>query len=240
MINGEQKNSYVVRKKVIQSPLVSTLSLTSVDGKSHLYHSGQFITVYFPELGVPEGKAYSMSGAPHEGGLIITVKAMGEFSRRLCAMNVGDIVTASLPYGYFYSESDETTLVMIAADIGVTPFRSIIMDSLVNNPQRKIILFYSSRIYEGLVFKKEFDQLKKEHANFEVFYFVTREKTDDPDITNVRMDVRNVLGTDAHNNIEAREFMICGSISFVGDIWKKLRAEGVPEEAIYTEAFFSH
>lgn len=239
-IKTETKNTYVVKEKIVESATVSTLKLTLLDDKIPAYHSGQFINIYFPELNTPEGKAYSMSGAPHENALIITIKAMGEFSRRLCALQVGDTVTASLPYGYFYSESEENTLVMIAGGIGVTPFRSMIKDSLVRNPSRKLALFYSSRTYDDLVFKDELDHLQKGHKNLKVFYFVTREKKHDPSVIYNRIDIKDILGDSLRKNIAGREFLICGSIPFVSDIWKGLRATGVPEEVIYTEAFFSH
>ncbi len=240
MIKTETRNTYVVKEKIAESATVSTLKLALPDEKIPVYHSGQFITIYFPELHTPEGKAYSMSGAPHGDALVITVKAMGEFSRRLCALAVGDTVTASLPYGYFYSESEESTLVMIAGGIGVTPFRSMIEDSLAHNPARKLVLFYSSRTYDDLVFKKEFTDLQMKYENFKVLYFVTREKSPDPEIIHARMNMDDILGSGPHKNIRGREFMICGSIPFVSDIWKGLRARGVPEETIYTEAFFSH
>ncbi|MES2215760.1 MAG: FAD-binding oxidoreductase [Patescibacteria group bacterium] len=240
MIKTEITKTYVVIEKIVESANVSTLKLRLSDGSVPTYHAGQFINVYFPELSVPEGKAYSMSSAPHEKVLVITVKAVGEFSRRLCALQTGDTVTASLPYGYFYSELEDTSLVFIAADIGVTPFRSIILDSLSRNPSRKLILFYTSRTHGGLTFREEFENLRKKHSNFDVFYFVTREKSPDPAIVQTRVTIGNIVGSGPQKNIAGREFMLCGSISFVGDIWKGLRAAGVPEEAIYTEAFFSH
>jgi ferredoxin-NADP reductase len=36
-----------------------------------------------------------------------------------------------------------------------------------------------------------------------------------------------------------QEFFICGSISFVRDMWKGLKLAGIPEENLYTEAFFA-
>lgn len=239
-IKTETKNTYIVKEKIAESATVSTLRLALLDGKIPAYHPGQFITVYFPESGTPEGKAYSMSSAPHEGALSITVKAMGDFSDRLCALRPGDEVTASLPYGYFYSESPESELVMIAGGIGVTPFRSMIKDSLGHKPSRKLGLFHSSRTYDDLVFKKELDEIQGKHENFKAFYYVTREKCPDPSVIHSRMSISDILGAGSNKRISAREFLVCGSIPFVGDIWKGLRAAGVPEEMIYTEAFFSH
>ena len=238
-IKTEVKKTYVVKEKIVESATISTLKLT-LPGGIPIYHPGQFINIYFPELHTPEGKAYSISGAPQEDTLSITIKAMGEFSSRLCSLCVGDTLSASLPYGYFYSESEESDLIMIAGGIGVTPFRSMIKDSIGRNSPRKLALFHSSRTYVDLVFKKEFDHIQREYKSFNGFYFVTREKNSDSSVIYNRMNIGDILGNGPHKHIAGREFLVCGSISFVSEMWKGLRAEGVPEELIYTEAFFSH
>lgn len=239
-IKIETRKTYVVKEKIIESATVSTLKLCLSHGNVPAYQAGQFINIYFPELATPEGKAYSMSSAPHEDTLSITVRAMGEFSNRLCALCVGDTLEASLPYGYFYSESKESNLIMIAGGIGVTPFRSMIRNFMKHDTSRKLALFYSARTHDDLLFKKEFDCIQKDHPNFKGFYFVTREKRFDSSVIYTRMNIGDILGSSRRKRILGREFLICGSISFVRDVWKDLRAAGVPEECIYTEAFFSH
>ncbi len=240
MITTEIKKVYRIDKKVTESPTVSTLYLTLPNEKLPLFYAGQYINIYFPELHTPEGKAYSVSDAPHTDRLVITVKAIGEFSKKLCALHEGDVVTGSLPYGYFYSESKNSTLVMIAGGIGVTPFRSMIIDSLASNPLRKLILFYTARSDQDLIFKQEFDRLQREHTQFKAFYFVTREKSIDPTVFERRITIADILSNKPKPNITDREFLMCGSIPFVRDMWKGLRDMGVSEDVLYTEAFFSH
>ncbi len=60
----EKRQQYIVRKKIAEAPDVSTLELTLVGGGVPSFVPGQYITVYFPETGVAEGKAYSISSAP--------------------------------------------------------------------------------------------------------------------------------------------------------------------------------
>ncbi len=234
----EIKKKYIVRDKIVEALGVSTLQFDC--DNEVLYCPGQFINVYFPELGTPEGKAYSISSAPYEGTMNITVRAIGEFSNKLCSMKKGDTVTASLPYGYFYSESEDRPLVLAAAGIGITPFRSMVYDILNKNPNREIILFFSNRTEEDIVFKNEFDELCKKYTNFKVYYFITREEAlkENGNTRKGRLNAGTILGFT--NRLEDAEFLICGSISFVSDLWKGLKKAGVGEEAIYTEAFFSH
>ncbi len=231
---GEPKERYRVREKIAEAPAVFTLKLSREDGTTPSYLPGQFITIYFPELGTPEGKAYSISSAPFEPTLAITVKKMGEFSNRLCALQTGDALVASRPCGYFFSESRESSLVLIAAGIGIAPFRGIILDALQHNPKREIFLFYSNRTVSDIIFANLLTSLPA----VTVIHFITREMSVPQEMRCGRMSAASLLETigEAPNP----EFLICGSISFVRDLWRELQKAGVAEECIYTEAFFSH
>ncbi len=233
----EPRENYLVKEKSPEVPGVFTLKLSRDDGSVPFYIPGQCITVYFPESGTPEGKAYSISSAPWEDTMNITVRAMGEFSNRLCAMNLGDRITGSAPLGYFYSELKESPLVMLAGGTGIMPFRGMIMDAAKNNPSRKMALFYSSRTTADVIFGKVFDGVWSEHENFKMQYFVTRERNLPPPIIPGRMNASAILS--GVPGASESEFLLCGSIPFVRDMWRGLRDKGVPEEAIYTEAFFS-
>ncbi len=239
-LNKEVQHTYVVTGKTCESDRVFTLSLTLSDGSIPLYQSGQFITVYFPELYTPEGKAYSISSAPTEKGMTITVKIMGEFSSRLSLLMPGNTLVGSLPYGYFFTESKDNSLVMIAGGIGITPFRSMIIDTLMNNPDRYLTLFYSSKTVEDLTFKKEFEKLQEKYPTFSNYCFVTRERGTNQAYMYHRMRVVDILEHSIRGNVLGQEFLICGSVQFVGDMWRGLRAAGIPEDLMYTEAFFSH
>ena len=251
------KYKYIVVGKRVETPSVTTLELVCSDAPSsacsdsahsslgHVprYVAGQYITVYFPETGTPEGKAYSISSAPSGKTLDISVKAIGEFSNRLSKMKLGDTFLASLPYGYFYSESDKGELFMIAGGIGVAPFRGMILENLIRNPSRKLVLLCSAKVLQDFSFKKELDELSAEHKKLEIRYFLTRE-TSRGDCTALqigRIDRNKLESLDLFEKRAASaEFLICGSIPFTRDIWKALRGLGVSEELIYTEAFFSH
>lgn len=231
----DDKKKYTVTKTIPEAPGVVSLEL-SCEGGTSLYIAGQFITVYLPELGTSEGKTYSISSA-HEEPLRITVEERGPFSRHLCALKPGDTFLATEPGGYFYSESGTSTLVMLAAGIGIAPFRSVILESLQKNPARRIVLLYSSRTMENIVFREELGKLAAKHKTFEVRHFITREDAVPEGATKGRMSAETIL--QAVGDASAQEFFICGSISFVRDVWKGLKLAGIPEELLYTEAFFA-
>lgn len=228
---------YSVIDTVEEAPGVATLRLLSENGNPS-FTAGQFITVYFPELNVPEGKAYSISSSPSETSLAITVKAMGLFSNRLCAMRAGDSFLGSDPYGFFYSEEPETHLVMLAIGIGVTPFRSLIMHSLAVHPQRSILLCYGNRTLDDVIFKNELEALQEKYPNVLVKHFISRDAEIQKGVEKGRMTAERILPL--VKEPKDAEFMLCGSISFVRDMWRGLRDAGIAEERIYTEAFFTN
>jgi ferredoxin-NADP reductase len=232
-MSEEPKRTYTVVSVHDETPRVRTLEIVPSAPVSR--RAGQFINVFFPEPSVPEGKAYSISSAPHEEKLAITVKAMGTFSNRLSSMRSGDSFLGSEPYGFFYSEETSTPLVMLAVGIGITPFRSLILEHLRDAPQRDILLCYGNRTKADIIFYDEWRRTQERHPSFRVAYFLSRE--DDAECEKGRMDAPRVL---AFSRLESTEFMLCGSIAFVRDLWRGLRAGGVPEDRIYTEAFFTN
>ncbi|MFA6158802.1 MAG: FAD-binding oxidoreductase [Candidatus Paceibacterota bacterium] len=234
----ETRLRYRVVRVTKETEDVSTLDLEIPEGELPAYTPGQYLTVYFPESGTPEGKAYTISSAPSEKRFSLSVKAMGEFSHRLVSMRPGDTVTASLPYGYFYSESQDAPLVMIAGGIGVSPFRSMIVDIMGKNPARRLLLLYSGRTLSSMAFKGTFDELSRRNPTFQVRFFVTREEPVTPDVSVGRINGRRIL--EVAGDTAQAEFLICGSIPFARDLWRELKSLGVPEENMYTEAFFSH
>lgn len=228
---------YLVRKAVSEAPGVTTLHLTLADGSVPTYVPGTYITVYAPHLGTPEGKAYSVSSSPDEGTLDITVKDIGKFSHYLCTRKAGDEVAGSLPYGYFYSESKTSPLVLVAAGIGISPFRGMIRGALREHPKRDIFLLCSNRTVEDIIFKKELDDLQAAHATMHIAHYITRGEAPGAMVRS-RIVARYIL--EMIGAVKNPEFFLCGSIGFVRDQWRDLKNSGVPEDAIYTEAFFSH
>lgn len=233
----EDKRIYSVTRKKAEAAGITTLYLIPVEGDSRPFISGQFLTVYFPELGIPEGKAYSISSAPHEEEISITIKDIGVFSHRLCTLEEGDTLTASGPYGFFYSEEIDSTLILLAAGIGIAPLRSMICDALRKNPLRKIDLHYSVSKLSDAVFLDTFSFLQKEHPNFTYAIHVTKEAVAEPCCCKGRISVKQLVSP--YKEDASAEYLMCGSIAFVRDMWRGLRAEGVPEDRLSTEAFFA-
>lgn len=234
---NKTNRQYLVTAVTKESADTKTIWLTNQDGTVPTYTAGQFINVFFPDSGTPEGKAYSISSAPGAKNFSLTVKEIGDFSGRLCSLQVGDLVTGSDPYGFFYPETTDLPLVMIAGGIGITPFYSIINNLKTTNTVRPVTLLHSVKTSDDRIFFEQLKELKKSLPKLEIKYFITQEKI----VSTENKLARRLQAEDlrALTKIET-EFLICGSISFTRDVWRLLKELGVAEDFIYTEAFFSH
>jgi ferredoxin-NADP reductase len=232
---NSERITYQVCETNIETESVKTLKLVMNNGLVPSYVPGQFITVFHPDSEVVEGKAYSISSAPHESTLNITVKSIGEFSSMLVSKMPGDTINATLPYGYFYSESKSTSLVMIAGGIGIVPFRSMIVQSVKKTPLRTMHLLYSARSLDDLIFKNEFD-LQMAQGKLSTEFFVTRERVNNDKYQARRIRAQDVM--DCSKYLEDPEFFLCGSIDFVKSLWKDMIHNGIAEDQIYTEGFY--
>jgi ferredoxin-NADP reductase len=233
---GNETVTYKVCEMIDEAPSVKTIKLVISNGALPNYEPGQFITVYFPDAHTDEGKGYSISSAPSEPTLNITVKAIGEFSRRLCNLQPGDTLTGSKPYGFFFSESADSPLVMIAAGIGIAPFRSMITGALSTNVQRPIHLFYSNQTTDNMVFAQELNGLSHVHNQFVVHHFITRQQDLPEGVMAHRITAQDIISQ--IESLSIAEFLVCGSIAFVRDMWRGLIAAGVDETMVYTESFY--
>ena len=227
--------NYKVVKIINETPDTKTIHL--VDGKSNQYNfsPGQYITVQFPNLGVPEGKAYSISSLPSDPFLSITVKAIGAYSKRLCSLNIDDTVIVSDAYGYLFEDTGRP-LVCIAAGVGISPVWSVIRSVLCDDGNRNIDLYYSNKTIEDIVFRDAISEIQNNCPNFNVNHYITRQETPIGGVyNNGRFDSKIIAKETIDNNANV---LICGSQEFVTDIYRQLVEAGVLDEQISTEVFF--
>ncbi len=220
-----------------ETELVSTLVLEPV-GERPKFIAGQYLTVLLPGMEPAEGKSYSISSAPHEDLLTLTVKRMGSFSEALLALSAGESLTTSTPYGFFYPEEDDLgELVFLAGGIGITPIWSILKDLENNKDSRPRYLFYSNQTEREVVFKKEITELSQRgDGSLLCSQFITREQPSSDECVGRRM-----CGEDVLRDLIMREtatFFVCGSSQFTRGMWQELKNGGVRPEQIYTEGFF--
>jgi NADH oxidoreductase Hcr len=229
---------YILKEKINEATDVVTFRFSPTEGTIPAFIPGQFVNVYFiDDRHSGQGKAYSISSTPQDPFLDITVKKIGRFSGALHDLIVGEAVSMSEPQGYFYPTDNMHDIVYLAGGIGVTPFYSIIKNDLLQNSARKSVLFYSNRTQSDVAFAKELSELENKTDTLKVIHVLTRQQS--PTSEHIESSRINVAMIKKHlGALENRYYFICGSISFVRDLWKELKANGVAEENIKVESFY--
>ncbi|RBY74720.1 ferric reductase [Blastococcus sp. TF02-09] len=104
---------------------------------------------------------FSLSAAPTDTALRLTVKELGDGSRDLQALPVGTWVVAEGPYGAVTpARRTRRDVVLIAGGVGITPMRAL-FESIPIAPDGDLLLVYRARNEDELVFRAELDAIAR-------------------------------------------------------------------------------
>lgn len=115
-----------------------------------VWQAGQHGVFVLPKSVVPtqrRWRPFSIASAPAEKVIQISTRisdSPSQFKAALKALKVGQDITMLGPVGEFYIHRPHTKVVAIAGGIGITPFRSMILDAVAHQPNVMIDLIYAS------------------------------------------------------------------------------------------------
>ena len=146
--------------------------------------AGEFTLPTPPETDA-EGntRAFSLASAPYEEDLMVTTRMRDTaFKRSLQKIPLGTEFLLDAPWGELVLDPDDTIpSVLLTGGIGITPFRSIILQATRDNLARKLTLFYSNRHPEDAAFLDELVQAARTNPNFTFIATMTEmEKSSQP------------------------------------------------------------
>ena len=191
--------------------------------------AGQFLFVRFPgEKSLDESHPFTISSAPQEEVLRVTVKASGDFTRRLfdrLQPNMEAVVEGA--YGMFDYRTGGQKQIWIAGGIGLTPFLSFIRD-MDSNLGHDVDFYYTVRHPEEALFVDEIRAAAERNPRLEphIRYSATEGSLRVEDI------VRNTVG-----DIRNYHIYLCGPLPMIQAFERKFSDLGVPAENIHYEEF---
>ncbi len=138
--------------------------------KSLEWVAGQSQAYVLPQAGETENENqhwFTISSAPVEGTINISTRiSASQFKQALNSLKPGDeIRTHSLGGKFVWEEDDESPVTLIAAGIGITPFRSILLQRSAIGKSLNATLLYFNRT-AGIPFQKELENLGQKHPEF--------------------------------------------------------------------------
>jgi ferredoxin-NADP reductase len=136
------------------------------------FKAGQYLdmTLIDPPETDAEGntRSFSIASGPHEDTLMIATRLRDTaFKRVLKTMSIGGAVTIEGPSGDLTLPDDSARpIVFLAGGIGITPFRSMLVEAAHEKLPQRLFLFYSNRRPEDAPFLAELRALAKENQRF--------------------------------------------------------------------------
>lgn len=222
---------------------------------NYQFEAGQYVTLKWKVNDQIQLKDFSMTSAPYEGKITLGIKNSFKesFANALfTTLNIGDEIEVSEPRGRFniISKPHEfRTIVGFAGGIGITPILSHFKDILHNEPRTRLFLFYGNKTKNDIAFKKELDELVKDHPErLEVHYFYSQEKVGNGlfegrlNEKKVALIINQLLmldDTDEESTIwdAVDEVLICGKGEMIKSIANACYQHGIPKRNIHFELF---
>ena len=157
----------------------------------------------------------------------------GRFSPHLFSLTPGQEVTCQGPYGAFIFRRPLSDSILVATGTGIAPFRSMLLDRLPHEPERRFTLILGTRYEHGLLYRADWENLARQYPNFEFQPTLTRPGQDWTGATGrVQSHVLEALGDRRDMDI-----YICGLKEMVNDVRGLLKEKGVDRKRIIYERY---
>ncbi len=193
------------------------------------YKSGQFIFVrFYNEKLSKEAHPFSIASKSGSKNIRIIVKALGDFTKDLEELKVGDKVSIEGPYGRFnFKNQENKNQVWIAAGIGITPFLGMV-EELESSPNFKIELYHTAKDQSELIGYDFLSLLSSKLKSFRYIPWNSKEK-------GRRIDTKDI--SQVSGNLKEKDFFLCGPENFKEDMIEQLTNIGIKKSHIHEEAF---
>jgi predicted ferric reductase len=212
----------------VETPGVVSLRLSGRHLNRMHARSGQFFLFRFLAAGRWwESHPFSLSAAPSDNVLRITVKHAGDFTSGMGEIPVGTRVIAEGPFGVFTEASRHgARVLMIAGGIGITPIRAMLEDM-----SGDLVLIYRVVRDEDVIFREELRHLAGSR-NVRV-HIVAGNHTDPGAESLLSADHLKELVPD----IASRDVYICGPPVMSDLVERNVLQAGVRRKFIHAERF---
>ncbi|MCY7404888.1 MAG: ferredoxin reductase family protein [Cryobacterium sp.] len=230
------RHRIVVDRVDAVAPGVVSITLTGRQLDKLRATSGQFFVWRFWAHGLWwQAHPFSLSSAPSERGLRITVRGLGDASQQLPQLTRGTRVSFEGPYGLFTQNARTSPrVVLIAAGIGVAPIRSL-LETVSFAPGHATVLLRSHSLGDTYLVDEVTDLCRMRGAELRIFAGKrpTGVSTWLPaDAARAGITLRKIVP-----ELQQADIYICGPRPWTDAVVRDARAGGVPKKQIHYERF---
>jgi predicted ferric reductase len=196
-------------------------------GRGVEFVPGQFAMVYLEAKDGWHRHPFTISSAPHEDVLRVTVKALGDYTSRLQELiEPGMPAVIGGPHGRFSHWKGTDRQVWIAGGVGIAPFLSWLRALNGHHLAHRVDFFYTA---DGdAPFAEEIRAIAERHASLHAHLIDTRVEG--------RLTTERVLEA-ADGDRGGLSVFMCGPSGMVRTFETQLRQAGVPSRQIHREYF---
>lgn len=190
---------------------------------------GQFFSWRFLQRGhLLVAHPYSLSAAPQQGYMRITVKDLGDHSSDVINLKPGTRVFFEGPYGTFVAgKASRGHVVLIGGGVGITPLRAL-LDEV--DYTKEVDLLYRVHSEKDLIFRKELDSVA-EHRGARIHYLVGSRKEHPMTAAYISKFVPAFADSEVY---------VCGPKPLVERVFQSAKDAGIPKDKVHTEEFEFH
>lgn len=207
------------------------------------FKPGQFVdlTLIDPPETDAEGntRGFSIASAPDEDFLMVTTRLRDNaFKRTLRAVPLGTKVRVEGPFGNLVLHNNTSKpAVMLAGGIGITPFRSIVVNAAKHKLPHRIFLFYSNRRPEDAPFLDELEALQRENSSFKLIATMSQMGKSQKTWNGETGHISEEMLTKYLKGVDNAIYYIAGPAAMVGGLHRVLNSHGVDDDDIRIEEF---
>jgi nitric oxide dioxygenase len=226
-----------------QSENVISIRMVPQDGApAPAFQAGQYLscTVDLGD-GRSQIRQYSLSDAPRDGSLRISVKRedgaspapAGEVSHWLHAnVQPGSVLQVSPPCGDFAPDTEsDAPLVLLSAGVGITPMIAALNRIAQHKPQRRVVFAHAARNGAHHAHQADLAAARAAMPNLQVAVFY--EEGDASGVIAGQMDVARLPQWERPH----AKVYLCGPLPFMQAQWLALLGAGVPATQLHREVF---
>jgi ferredoxin-NADP reductase len=208
-----------------------------------VFKPGQFIeiTLLNPPETDSEGKsrAFSIASPPQEDSLLVATRLReSAFKRVLSHASPGTQVKLDGPFGDLRLHNDSSrAAVLLYGGIGITPFRSIILNATEKKLPHRIFLFYSNRRLEDAPFLEEMQALEKQNPKFTLIACMTEMHKSGRHWDGEREKINGQMLEKHLGRLPSAIYYVTGPPGFVAGMRAMLAETSVDDDNIRTEEF---
>ncbi|MBN1481852.1 FAD-dependent oxidoreductase [candidate division KSB1 bacterium] len=207
------------------------------------YQAGQHVLLKLTELLFDDKKGpqrtLTLASAPHEESLRLATRMTGSGFKRTVFEGANQKVEIIGPRGNLTRDATRPA-VFIAGGIGITPFRSMVLDAAYRQLEQPMTLFYSNQNLARAAFHELFVEIQQKHADIFTYIPTLTSESSGSNWDGERRSLSAAFIEEYVMDWSTSTFYICGPPAMVTAVHEILKSKNVSQEHILSESFWGY